>query len=113
MTESQTPLPSRPEIRARAERAWAVFYEAKMSGQNEHQVAIDSDEANTTYADSMGADNSVRYLEMYTQELQACMAKTVETVQEVEQEKNNSRLMWTGAMIGLVIGFPMLMRVCS
>lgn len=105
--------PTRAEVRGRAERGCAAVRAAKAAGQNEHQVALDFDDQNAAYVATLDPAFQASYLEMYDEELRACEDKEVEAATAEAQRQFNERLQWMGALVGLLIGLPILMQMCS
>jgi hypothetical protein len=99
----------RPTIRALAEKNSAELREVAQSGGNVYQVSLDQQDKITEFSNTLSEEDAIKFLNMYSEELNACSSKTNDETAAVLAEAESSNQ--AAAAIGGVIGFAALIFI--
>jgi hypothetical protein len=113
MANPSPEFPTRAEIRAKATEICGELTRAAAAGGNPHQLSIDLLDEAAKYAQTLGPENSDKYLDMLGQEVEAISADAGDRQQKVNEEKLGKGAWLLGLGFGAMIGLPLLFRACS
>ncbi len=113
MADHAPEFPTRSEIRAKATEICEELRLAAAEGRNPRQLSIDLLDQTAKDAESLGTENSEKYLDMLSQEIEAISADVADRQRKVAEEKLGKGAWLLGVGFGAMIGLPLLFRACS
>ncbi|MEX1199682.1 MAG: hypothetical protein WEB02_02730 [Methylophaga sp.] len=95
----------RPSIRALAEKHSAELKDIAQSSGNVYQAALDQQDRVTEFSGTLSEEDAIKFLNMYSEELNACSSKTNDETAAVLAEVKSSNRAATaiGGIIGLAV----------
>jgi hypothetical protein len=113
MTNPAPEFPTRAEIRAKATAICEELTAAAAAGRNPRQLSIDLLDQAAKDAEVLGPENSEKYLDMLSQEIEAVSADAGDRQRKVAEDKLGKGAWLLGVGFGAMIGLPLLFRACS
>ncbi len=100
---------NRAAVRALAEKHSDELRQIASSGGNPYQASLDHQDKIDEFISSMSEDEAIAFIDMYTEEIDACTQNTEDETTRIlaETEANN----YTAEAIGGFIGFAILLFI--
>jgi hypothetical protein len=95
----------RLSIRALAEKHSAELRDVAQSGGNVYQASLDQQDRITEFSSTLAEEDVIKFLNIYSEELEACSSKTNDetTALLAEAQSSNEAAAAFGGFIGLAI----------